>query len=135
MLKRKRLRHKEPVVIVMERAFFFELLHITQTSILIFSSVFKIPQYLDFVKRIHKKSKRKKCFLYCGNLFFVFPAIFARSHPISLFKSTYKMLRTVVADKFTDGMITEGGFAQSATCLSQLDITNDLQKRLPGTFL
>lgn len=45
------------------------------------------------------------------------------------------MLRTVVADKFTDGMITEGGFAQSATCLSQLDITNDLQKRLPGTFL
>ena len=49
-------------------AFFFELSHITQTSILIFSSVFKIPQYLDFVKRVHKKSKRKKCFLYCGSV-------------------------------------------------------------------
>ena len=30
--------------------------------ILIFSSVFKIPQYLDFVKRIHKKVRGKNAF-------------------------------------------------------------------------
>ena len=29
---------------------------------MIFSSVFKIPQYLDFVKRIHKKVRGKNAF-------------------------------------------------------------------------
>ena len=45
------------------------------------------------------------------------------------------MLRTFISYKFADRKIAERGFTQSAACLVQLDIPDDLQKRAPGTFL
>lgn len=44
------------------------------------------------------------------------------------------MLRAFITHKLADSMVAESGFPQGTACLIQLDIPDDLQKCLPGTF-